>query len=130
MAHLGSQAGKRHGVGGSALKARSDADEALNDALAEGEDTVAALGAEGSAGASGGIPAAAPPLPAAVLECRYNKEKTEKENAIKEKKLLQKQLDDMQAQLELAKANPGDVVQITCPNNPAPRKVCFKQLSH
>jgi hypothetical protein len=50
------------------------------------------------------------------LEHRYNKEKTEKENAIKEKELLQnfnqKQLDDMKAQLELAKAAPGDVVQI------------------
>ncbi len=27
--------------------------------------------------------------------------------------MLQKQLDDMEAQLELAKANPGDGVQIT-----------------
>ncbi len=126
MARRGSQAGRR--FGGRAQKARSDADEALHNALAEVEDTAAALEAEGSAGASGSVPAAAPPLPAALLECRYNKEKTEKENAINEKELLQKQLDDMKAQLELAKANPGDVVQITRPNTPAPRKVCFKQL--
>jgi hypothetical protein len=82
------------------------------------------------AGGSGGVqvPAAAPWLPAALLEHIYKKEKTEKENEIKEKELLQKQLDGMKAQLELAKANPGDVVQITSPNTPAPRKVCFKQL--
>jgi hypothetical protein len=127
MASRGSQASKRgSGSGCRAPKARSDANEALNNALAEVEDTVVALEAEGSAGASGGVPAAAPPLPAALLERRYNKEKAEKENANKEKELFHKQWDGIRAQLELAKANPGDVVQITCPNTSAPRKVCFK----
>jgi hypothetical protein len=130
MARRGSQAGRRGG--GRSPKARSNADEALLDAQAEVEDTAAALEAGGSAGASRSVgfalAAAAPPLPAALLQRRYDKEKTEKENAIKEKEFLQKQLDDMKAQLELAKANPGDVVQITRSNIPVPRKICFKQL--
>ncbi len=37
------------------------------------------------AGGSGDVPAVAPSLPAALLERRYNKEKTEKENAINER---------------------------------------------
>ncbi len=40
-----------------------------------------------------------------------SKERVEKEKAIKDKELMQKQIDEMQAQLELAKANFGDVVQ-------------------
>ena len=49
--------------------------------------------------------------------------KADKENLIKEKELLQKRMDEMTAQLELAKANVGDVVSLT----PA-RKVCWKLI--
>ncbi len=77
MASLGSQAGKRgSGSGGRAPKARSYADEALNNALAKGEDTTAALEAKDLLAHQEVF--LLPPLPAALLERRYNKEKNGK----------------------------------------------------
>jgi hypothetical protein len=78
----------------------------LTDALAEVQDTAATLEAEGSDGTSGGVPAVAPLLPAALLEHRYNKEKTERENTLKEKELLQKQLDFHKCPVGAGKGNP------------------------
>ncbi len=46
----------------------------------------------------------------------------EKEKTIKEKELVQKQMDQMRAQLELAEANVGDVVQNPiCTRGPCPQ---------
>ena len=88
--------------------ARNDAEEASLDAQAEMDDTVAALNNGGeSAGESAGARAAALP-PAGLLQRRLDKEKQEKEQAIKDKELLKKKLDDMAAQLELANAKVGE----------------------
>ena len=40
------------------------------------------------------------------------KEKQEKDKAIREKELLQKKMDEMAAELALAKSNVGDVVSV------------------
>ncbi len=77
-----------------------------------------------------------PALPDGLLQRRLDKarqetetEKADKEKLIKEKELLQKQMDEMKAQmkaqLELAKANVGDIVSVTTPA----RKVCWKAYS-
>ena len=55
--------------------------------------------------------------------------KADAEKAIKEKEAMQKKMDDMQAELELAKTNIGDVVPVA--QNPVAtpaRKVCLDQL--
>ncbi len=44
-----------------------------------------------------------PLLPAALLQCRYDKGKAEKEKEIIEKELLPKQLSEVDAQLEMAR---------------------------
>ncbi len=101
--------------------AQNDAEEAMQDAAAELNDTTAALDGDGeSAGST---------VPSAVFQRRLVKarqekeaEKADKEKLIKEKELLQKQMDDMTAQLALAKAKVGDVVSVT----PPARKVCSK----
>jgi hypothetical protein len=85
--------GRRGGGGagggaGRAVAARNDAEEASLDAQAEMDDTVAALNNGGeSAGESAGARAAALP-PAGLLQRRLDKEKQEKEQAIKDKELL------------------------------------------
>jgi hypothetical protein len=103
---------------------RNDAEEALADANAEIVDTAAALGGEGESARGS--------LPDGLLQRRLAREKAEKEKAnadkeqvLKEKELLQKQLNDMAAELKLAKTKVGDVVQVT----PA-RKVCLDSLEH
>ena len=104
------------------VAARNDADEALADANAELVDTAASLGGE----------SARTSLPDGLLQRRLAKEKAdkekanaEKEKALQEKELLQKKLKDMEAELQLAKTNVGDVVQVT----PA-HKVCLECLEH
>ena len=59
-------------------------------------------------------------MPDGLLQRRLAKEKAdkekanaEKEQALQEKELLQKKLKDMAAELQLAKTNVGDVVQVT-----------------
>jgi hypothetical protein len=93
----------------------------MQDAAAELNDTTAALDGDGES--------AGPTVPSAVLQRRLDKarqekeaEKADKEKLIKEKELLQKQMDEMKAQMELTKANVGDVVSVT----PHARKVCWK----
>jgi hypothetical protein len=113
---------RRSGAG----QAQNDAEEAMQDAAAELNDTTAVL--------DGDCESAGPTVPSAVLQRRLDKarqekeaEKADKEKSIKEKELLQKQMDEMAAQLQLAKANVGDVVSVT----PPARKVCWKAyLSH
>ena len=113
------------GGGGRSVAARNDAEEALQDALAEMHDTAAALDGAGET-TNEPVGARAPPeLPAGLWQRRVDKEKQEKEKAlnekekvVKEKALLQKRLDEMAAQLELAKTDVGDVVPLTpTPNN-------------
>jgi len=101
--------------------AQNDAEEAMEDAAAELNDTTAALDGDGEPAGS--------TVPTAVLQRRLVKarldkdaEKADKEKLIKEKELLQKKMDEMAAQLALSKANVGDVVSVT----PSARKVCRK----
>jgi hypothetical protein len=119
--------GKR---GASAGRAQNDADEAMADARAEIADTAAVLDAGESAGESSGAPASgAPAIPSAVLQRRLDKAKSLTDSAIKEKEALQKQLDEMRAELELAKSNVGDVVVAPKPvATPSGHKVCFVPL--
>jgi hypothetical protein len=85
------------GAGAGKRRARSDADEALEDSQAEVNDVSAVLSSPAAAaGESAGPPKSAGP-PDGFLERRLAKEKTEKEQAIKEKELLEKQMDDMPA---------------------------------
>jgi hypothetical protein len=44
-----------------------------------------------------------------------DKERLEKEKAIKEKDIMQKKMDEMQAQLDLAHSKVGDVVSVEPP---------------
>jgi hypothetical protein len=108
------------------VSASNDAEEALQDATAELNDTAAAL----DGGRESGGPSKA--LPDGLLQRRLDKatqenaaERADKEKLIKEKELLQKKMDEMAAQLALAKANVGDVVSVTTPA----RKVCWKAYS-
>ena len=101
--------------------AQNDAEEALQDAAAELNDTTAALDGDGEPAGST-VPTAV--LQRRLLKARQEKdaEKADKEKLIKEKELLQKKMDEMAAQLALSKANVGDVVSVT----PSARKVCWK----
>ena len=105
----------------SAGTAQNDAEEAMEDAAAELNDTTAALDGDGEPAGST-VPTAV--LQRRLLKARQEKdaEKADKEKLIKEKELLQKKMDDMAAQLALSKANVGDVVSVT----PSVRKVCWK----
>ena len=103
---------------------QTDAEQMMDDAQAEVEDTSAALGdaAQASRVTQG--------LPDGLVQRRLEKslldkekEKAEKEKAIKEKELLQKKLNDMQAELDIAKAKVGDVVQVENPITPSSDKV-------
>ena len=101
--------------------AQNDAEEAMQDAAAELNDTTAALDGDGEPAGST-VPTAV--LQRRLLKARQEKdaEKADKEKLIKEKELLQKKMDEMAAQLALSKANVGDVVSVT----PSARKVCWK----
>ena len=115
-------------AGADKRRARSDADEALEDSLAEVNDVSAVLSSPAAAaGESAGPPKSAGP-PDGLLERRLAKEKTEKEKAIKEKEIMQKRMDEMQAQLELAQAKVGDVVSVESPITPSAGKVRFKLI--
>ena len=126
----GARGGKRGGAAGRA-HAQNDADEAIADAAAEIEDTTALLDAGASAGESSGAPASdAPAIPSAVLQRRLEKAKSLTDSAIKEKEALQKKLDEMRAELELAKSNVGDTVQVAPKPvaTPSGHKVCLVPL--
>jgi chromosome segregation ATPase len=107
--------------------AHNDADETMEDARAEIADTNAELDAGTSAGESSGAPARA--LPPALLQRRLDKAKSDAESAIKEKEAMHKQMDEMRAELELAKSNVGDYVQVAHdPVSTPARKVCLVPL--
>ncbi len=115
-------------AGADKRRARSDADEALEDSLAEVNDVSAVLSSPAAAaGESAGPPKSAGPLDG-LLERRLAKEKTEKEKAIKEKEIMQKKMDEMQAQLELAHSKVGDVVSVESPITPSAGKVRLKLI--
>ena len=115
-------------AGADKRRARSDADEALEDSLAEVNDVSAVLSSPAAAaGESAGPPKSAGP-PDGLLERRLAKEKTEKEKAIKEKELMQKKMDEMQAQLELAHAKVGEVVSVESPITASAGKVRLKLI--
>ena len=115
-------------AGADKRRARSDADEALEDSLAEVNDVSAVLSSPAAAaGESAGPPKSAGP-PDGLLERRLAKEKTEKEKAIKEKEIMQKKMDEMQAQLELANAKVGAVVSVESPITPSAGKVRLKLI--
>jgi hypothetical protein len=119
-------AAKRGGAAGRA-QAQNDADEAMADVRAEIADTAAVLDAGQSAGESSG--AAAGELPPALLKRRLDKATAIADKAIKEKEVMQKKMDEMQAELELAKSNVGDVLVAHNPvATPARNKVCLVPL--
>ena len=122
---------KANGKGGASAgkrRARSDADEALEDSQAEVNDVSAVLSSPAAAaGESAGPPKSAGP-PDGLLERRLAKERTEKEKAIKEKEIMQKRMDEMQAQLELAHAKVGEVVSVESPITPSAGKVRLKLI--
>ena len=103
----------------------------MEDSQAELNDISAALNTfHKPAGESAGEER--PPLPAAVLQSRLDKERSEKEKEksqreklIKQKELMQKQLDDMRAQFELSNAKVGDVVN---PSTPSSAKIRWNLL--
>ena len=122
------KANGKGGAGAGKRRARSDADEALEDSQAEVNDVSAVLSSPAAAaGESAGPPKSAGP-PDGLLERRLAKEKTEKEKAIKEKEIMQKRMDEMQAQLELAQAKVGDVVSVESPITPSAGKVRLKLI--
>ena len=115
-------------AGADKRRARSDADEALEDSLAEVNDVSAVLSSPAAAaGESAGPPKSAGP-PDGLLERRLAKATTEKEKAIKEKEIMQKKMDDMQAQLELAHAKVGEVLSVESPITPSAGKVRLKLI--
>ncbi len=115
-------------AGADKRRARSDADEALEDSLAEVNDVSAVLSSPAAAaGESAGRPERAPP-PDGLMQRRLEKERTEKEKAIKEKEIMQKKMDEMQAQLELANAKVGAVVSVESPITPSAGKVRLKLI--
>ena len=117
----GAGPGKRRAV-------RSDAEEALEDSQAEVNDVSAVLSSPAAAaGESAGPPKSAGP-PDGLLERRLAKATTEKEKAIKEKEIMQKRMDEMQAQLELAHAKVGEVVSVESPITPSAGKVRLKLI--
>jgi len=115
----------RRGVGG--RPARTDADEAMEDARAEVNDVSAALSTPAGAAAAG--ESAGPPephtLPDGLLQRRLEKASKEKEAAIKEKEIMQKKMDEMKAQLDLAHSKVGDAVSVDSPITPSAGKVRY-----
>ena len=127
MTKKGSGSGKGRGA---VSRAVTDAEEAMNDARAEIADVADAVETGEPSGDRGGKASSVrPELPAGLLQRRLDAAKSDAEKAIKEKEAMQKKLDDMQAELELAKTNIGDVVPVA--QNPVvtpARKVCLDQL--
>ena len=120
------KANGKGGAGNGKRRARSDADEALEDSQAEVNDVSAVLSSPAAAaGESAGRPERAPP-PDGLLQRRLEKERTEKEKAIKEKEIMQKKMDEMQAQLELAHSKVGEVLSVESPITPSADKVRLK----
>ena len=95
-------------------RAQTDVEESMADCIAEVDDVTAGLDAE-EGEALPAAPATAL-IPESVLRHRLDKSKKAEATAIKEKELMQKRLSDVEAQLELAKANVGDVVQLQSPS--------------
>ena len=126
----GNRGGAKRGGAAGRAHAQNDADEAIADARAEIDDTTALLDAGESAGESSGAPASgAPDIPSALLQRRLEKAKSLTDSAIKEKEALQKKLDEMRAELELAKSNVGDVLVAHNPvATPSSNKVCLVPL--
>ncbi len=124
-ARAGGAAGRR---AGSRQTARTDADEAMEDAQAEIDDVSAALRTPSAAAGESASQPEHPALPEALLQRRLAKEKSEKEQAIKEKEILQKKMDEMQAQLDLAHAKVGDVVSVDSSITPSAGKIRLKLL--
>jgi hypothetical protein len=88
----------------------------MADCIAEVDDVTAGLDAE-EREALPAVPATAP-IPETVLRLMLDKSKkaeAAEPAVIKEKELMQKRLSDVEAQLELAKANVGEVVQLQSP---------------
>ena len=122
------KANGKGGAGAGKRRARSDADEALEDSQAEVNDVSAVLSSPAAAAdESAGRPERAPP-PDGLLQRRLEKERTEKEKAIKEKEIMQKKMDEMQAQLELAHSKVGEVVSVESPITPSAGKVRLKLI--
>jgi len=74
--------------GGARARPLNDADEARDDVRAEINDISAALDGDGAS--AGATPPRPPRLPDALLERRLDKEKADKERAIRENELLKK----------------------------------------
>jgi hypothetical protein len=107
-------------------RAQTDIEEGIADCIAEVDDVTAGLDAkEGEALPA--VPATAP-IPEALLRNRLDKSKKAEATAIKEKELMQKRLSDVEAQLELAKANVDDVVQLQSPLVQSAAKVLKRSL--
>ena len=121
----GASSGRR-GVGG--RPARTDADEAMEDAQAEVNDVSAALSTPAAAAGESAGPPEPPSLPEGLLQRRLDKERLEKEKAIKEKEILQTRMDEMQAQLDLAHSKVGAVVSVDSPITSSAGKVRLKLL--
>jgi len=115
-------------AGADKRRARSDADEALEDSLAEVNDVSAVLSSPAAAAGESTGRLERPSLPEPLLQRRLDKERTEKEKAIKEKEIMQKRMDEMQAQLELAHSKVGDVVSVESPITPSAGKVRLKLI--
>jgi hypothetical protein len=119
------------GSGRRARAARTDVDEAMEDAQAEVNDVSAALSTSAAAaGESAGPPESTvhrplPLVPEPVLQRRLEKARSEKEAAIKEKEIMQKKMDEMKAQLDLAHSKVGDVVSVDSPITPSAGKVRY-----
>ncbi len=117
-------AGSGRRVGG-ARAARTDADEAMEDARAEVNDVSAALSTPAAAAGESAGPLERHSLPEPLLQRRLDKERLAKETAIKEKEILQKKMDEMQAQLDLAHSKVGHVVSVDSPITPSAGKVRY-----
>ncbi len=88
-------------------RAQTDVEESMADFTAGVDDVTAGLDAkEGEALPA--VPATAP-IPETVLRLRLDKSKKAEAVAIKEKELMLKRLSDVEGQLELAKANVGNL---------------------
>ncbi len=69
-----------------------------------------------------------PSLPELLLHRRLYQERLEKEKAIEEMETMQKRMDEMQAQLDLAHSKVGDVVSVASPITTSASKVRLKLL--
>ena len=113
---------------GNRQAARTDAQEAMEDSQAEVNDVSAALGTPSAAAGESASQPERPALPEALLQRRLAEDKSDKEQAIKEKEILQKKMDEIQAQLDLAHAKVGDVVSVDSTIIPSAGKVRLKLL--